>query len=209
MIAEKLLAYAKPAPPIDPGNTLFLSNWLVAGVPPVAQIGTLGVTGSAVNSAGVLSLYGNVPGTFGVQAGSLDNWDNWVVDLFVFEQGPLPGISISAAAPGWGYMAAASGNSISLSPEGTYWIYNTVPVRQSGKNHLAFGRQAGKMQAWLNGVRFVDDSSAPVPPPLGGGPGSIYIHASSTSIGPLRIVGADIYGDSAFIAVPTEPLGIV
>ena len=204
MIAKKLLACAKPAP-IDPGNTLFLCNWLVAGAPPVAQIGTLGDTGSAVTSAGVLALYGDVAGAFDVQAGSLDNW---VVDLFIFEQGPLPGISISAATTGLYYMAVTSGNSILLSAEGSNWITNTVPVRQPGKNHLAFGRQAGKMQAWLNGVRFVDDSSAAALP-LGGGSGGIYIYASSTSIGPLRIVGADIYGDSAFIAVPTDPLGIV
>ena len=205
MIAEKLLACAKYEP-IDPGNTLFLSNWLVAGAPPVAQIGTLGDTGSAVTSAGVLALYGNVPGAFDVQAGSLDNW---VVDLFIFEQGLLPQISISAAAPGSYYMAVTSGNSILLSAEGSSWIANTIPVRQPGKNHLAFGQQAGKVQAWLNGVRFVDDSSATVPP-LGSGLGGIYIYASAyTSIGPVRIVGADIYGDSAFIAVPTDPLGIV
>lgn len=206
MIAKKLLACAKPAPPIDPGSTLFLCNWLVAGVPPVAQIGTLGYTGSAVTSAGVLSLYGDVFGAFDVQAGGLDSW---VVDLFIFEQGLLPSISISAATPGGAYyMAVTSGNSILLSANGFGWITNTVPVRQSGKNHLAFGRQAGKMQAWLNGVRFVDDSSATILP-LGDGSGSIYIYASSTSIGPVRIVGADIYGDSAFIAVPTDPLGIV
>lgn len=205
MIAKKLLACAKPSP-IDPGNTLFLSNWLVAGVP-VAQIGTLGDTGSAVTSAGVLSLYDNVLGAFDVQAGSLDNW---VVDLFIFEQGPLPDISISAAVPGTYNMAVSSGNSILLS-DGGYgygWIISTVPARQPGKNHLAFGLQAGKMQAWLNGVRFVDDSAV-LAPPLGDGSGSIYIHALPTGIGPVRIVGADIYGDSAFIAVPTEPLGIV
>ena len=200
MIAKKLLACAKYEP-IDPGNTLFLCNWLVAGTPPVAQIGALSDTGSAVTSAGVLSLYGDVPGAFDVQAGSLDNW---VVDLFIFEQGPLPGISI-----GGPYMAVTGGNFIFLSDgSGAGWITNTVPVRQPGKNHLAFGQQAGKMQAWLNGVRFVDDSSAAAPP-LGGGSGGIYISASATSIGPVRIVGADIYGDSAFIAVPTEPLGIV
>lgn len=205
MIAKKLLACAKPAPPIDPGNTLFLCNWLVAGTPPVAQIGTLSETSSAVTSAGVLSLYGDVSGTFDVQAGSLDNW---VVDLFIFEQGLLPSISMSAATLGTYYMAYSYGNFISLSAEGSNWIANYIPARQPGKNHLAFGRQAGKMQAWLNGVRFFDDSTATVPP-LGDGLGSIYIYASPTSIGPLRIVGADIYGDSAFIAVPTEPLGIV
>lgn len=206
MIANKLLACAKPALPIDPGNTLFLCNWLVAGTPPVAQIGTLSETGSAVTSAGVLSLYGNVPGAFDVQAGSLDSW---VVDLFIFEQGPLPSISISAVVSGVYHMAAIGGNFIYLSADGSNWIANIAPARQPGKNHLAFGLQAGKMQAWLNGVRFVDDSTAPVPP-LGDGGGVIYIYASpTTSIGPLRIVGADIYGDSAFIAVPTEPLGIV
>lgn len=204
MIANKLLACAKHEP-IDPGNTLFLCNWLVAGTPPVAQIGTLSDTGSAVTSAGVLSSYGDVRGAFDVQAGSLDSW---VVDLFIFEQGPPPSISIVAETPGTYYMAVTSGNSILLSDYGLGWITNTVPVRQPGKNHLAFGLQAGKMQAWLNGVRFADDSTAPVPP-LGDGSGSIYIYASPTSIGPLRIVGADIYGDSAFIAVPTEPLGII
>lgn len=206
MIAEKLLACAKPAPPIDPGNTLFLCNWLVAGTPPVAQIGTLSETGSAVTSAGVLTLYGDVAGAFDVQAGGLDSW---VVDLFIFEQGPLPSISIAtlSAAAAY-YMAVTGGNSILLSANGATWISNTVPVRQPGRNHLAFGLQAGKMQAWLNGVRFVDDSTAQVLP-LGDGPGGIYIHASPTSIGPVRIVSADIYGDSAFIAVPTEPLGIV
>lgn len=205
MIAEKLLACATPAP-IDPGNTLFLCNWLVAGTPPVAQIGTLSDTASAVTSAGVLSLYGDVPGAFDVQAGSLDSW---VVDLFIFEQGPpLPNISISAAASGAYYMAVIGVNSILLSADGANWITSAVPARQPGKNHLAFGLQAGKMQAWLNGVRFVDDSTAPAPL-LGDGSGDIYIYASSTSIGPVRIVGADIYGDSAFIAVPTEPLGIV
>ena len=206
MIAEKLLACAKPAPPIGPGNTLFLCNWLVAGTPPVAQIGTLIETSSAVTSAGVLSLYGTVTGTFNVQAGSLDNW---VVDLFIFEQGPLPSILMSATAPGSYIMAATGGNLILLSADGQSWISGVAPVRQPGKNHLAFGRQAGKMQAWLNGVRFFDDSSATVLP-LGDGLGGFYIYASvTTSIGPVRIVGADIYGDSAFIAVPAEPLGIV
>ena len=204
MIAEKLLACATPAP-IDPGNTLFLSNWLVAGTPPVAQIGTVGATGSAVTSAGVLSLYGDVSGAFDVQAGSLDNW---VVDLFIFEQGPLPYISIAAGAPGMYYMAATNVNSILLSADGAGWIYGVVPPRLPGLNHLAFGRQGGKMQAWLNGARCVDDSSTTVLP-LGSGQGGIYIYASSTSIGPLRIVGADVYGDSATITVPPIPLGII
>ena len=204
MIAEKLLACATPAP-LDPGNTLFLANWQAVGAP-VAQIGTLNNAPAATTSPGVLSLYSDVVGSFDVQAGSLDSW---VVDLFIFEQGPLPSISIAAVTPGLYYMAVTSGNSISLSANGSDWISGVVPVRQPGKNHLAFGRQAGKMQAWLNGVRFFDDSSATVLP-LGDGSGSIYIYASaSTSIGPVRIVGADIYGDSAFIAVPTEPLGIV
>ena len=206
MIAKKLLACAKPAPPIDPGNTLFLSNWLVAGAPPVAQIGTLGVTGSAVTSAGVLSLYGDVPGAFDVQAGGLDSW---VIDLF-FDGSSLPSISASAAVPGVYPLAVFGGSSILLSANGSDWApTGTMPAAPEGRNHIALGRQGGAMQAWLNGVRFIYDATTAVVLPAGAGQGGFTIYAGPTTIGPMRIVGADIYGDSPVIPVPTLPLGIV
>ena len=69
------------------------------------------------------------------------------------------------------------------------------------------GRQSGQMQAWLNGVRFLSGPAAePYPWPPSGT--DIQLAGGGT-VGPVRVVGADIYGNSATIAVPTEPLGIV
>ena len=203
MIAEKLLACATPAP-LDPGNTLFLANWQAVGAP-VAQIGALN-SAPAVTSPGVLPLYSDVVGSFDVQAGSLDSW---VIDLF-FDGSSLPSISASAAAPGPYLLAATGGSSILLSADGQNWAPSgTMPVAPEGRNHIALGRQGGAMQAWLNGVRFIYDATTAVVLPAGAGSGGFTIYAGPTTIGPMRIVGADIYGDSATIAVPTLPLGIV
>lgn len=204
MIAEKLLACATPAP-LDPGNTLFLANWQAVGAP-VAQIGTLNNTAAATTSPGVLSLYGDVVGSFDVQAGSLDSW---VIDLF-FDGSSLPSIPASAGAPALYLLAVVGGSSVLLSANGTDWApTGTMPVAPEGRNHIALGRQGGAMQAWLNGVRFIYDATTAVVLPAGAGTGGFTIYAGPTTIGPMRIVGADIYGDSANIPVPTLPLGIV
>ena len=201
MIAEKLLACATPAP-VDPGRTLFLSNWASTGTP-AAQIGTI-VTSPVVTSPWKVAMTSDVDGRFNAPVGSLDSW---VVDMFIAGT-VLPSLSMSVAMSGGYYMAATSGNSILLSANGRDWIYGVVPPRLPGLNHLAFGLQGGKMQAWLNGARFFDDASTTVLP-LGSGQGGIYIYAAALEIGPVRLVGADVYGDSATITVPAIPLGIV
>lgn len=196
MIAEKLLACAKPAP-IDPGNTLFLANWTTIGAP-VAQVGTLNYYGAEILTPYSCWLYGaggHVAAEFLIPSG------DWVFELF-FDGGTVP--SMSSSSP---YFAGAAGGVLRLSDDGGSWTHaGTIPPRVAGMNHMAFGMQAGVMQAWLNGSRFIGGPASPYPYP---GPGSIAMAGSGINIGPVRAVGADVYGDNAIITVPTLPLGIV
>lgn len=200
MIAEKLLACATPAPP-DPLNTLFLSNWATTGAP-TAQVGGIAVdVGPVVVAPGVLHLGGGYVNCKLAPPAS----DDWVVDMFL-DGSVFP--SITSAATGYLVQYDWYTRTLHLSDSGLSWTHSaTVPAGTAGRNHLAMGRQSGQMQAWLNGVRFLGGPAAgpyPWPPSgsdiqlLGGG-----------GVGPVRVVGADIYGNSATIAVPVEPLGII
>ena len=196
MIAEKLLACAKPAP-IDPGNTLFLANWTTIGTP-VAQIGTLNYSGAEILTPYSVRLRyagGNVDAGFLIPSG------DWIFELF-FDGGAVPAISSGPT-----YLASTYFGWLYLSDNGGNWSHiGTIPPRAAGMNHMAFGMQAGVMQAWLNGSRFISGPASPYPYP---GPGSITMAGSGINIGPVRAVGADVYGDNAIITVPTLPLGIV
>lgn len=196
MIAEKLLACATPAP-VDPGSTLFLSNWATTGTP-TAQVGTALPLGATVTAAGVLDLGGGyVRCRFAPPTA-----DDWVVDMFF--DGPMPSMINSVPA----YLVGCDGATLYLSDNGLWWTHSAVvPAGTAGRNHLAMGRQSGQMQAWINGARFLGGPAAgPYPWP----PSGSYIQWwGGGSVGPVRVVGADIYGNSATIAVPVEPLGIV
>ena len=196
MIAERLLACAKPAP-VDPRNTLFLSNWVSIGTP-TAQIGvvdSLAAEVSVPHSVQLQNSGGYVTAGFSIPPG------DWVFELF-FDGGTVPVIS---SAPD--YFAGTASGSLYLSDNGGSWTHTgTIPPRAAGQNHLAFGLQAGAMQAWLNGQRFISGPADPYPYP---GSGSITMSGTGISIGPVRAVGANVYGDSATITVPTLPLGIV
>lgn len=198
MIAEKLLACATPAP-LDPGNTLFLSNWTAIGAP-TAQVGAVLPTGGAtVTAAGVLDFGGGYVNCQFAPPAS----DDWVVDMY-FDGPATPVIGSATLAYLFGY----DGSTLYLSDSGLSWThFAAVPAGTSGRNHLAMGRQSGQMQAWLNGVRFLAGpatSTFPWPPS-----GADIQLSGGGSIGPVRVAGADIYGSSATIAVPVEPLGIV
>ena len=196
MIAEKLLACAKPAP-IDPGSTLFLANWTTIGAP-VAQVGTLGYFGAEILTPYSCRLYdggGYVIAEFLIPSG------DWVFELF-FDGGTVPSMSSFPL-----YFASTLDGVLYLSDNGGNWPHiGKIPPRAAGMNHMAFGMQAGVMQAWLNGSRFISGPASPYPYP---GPGSITMAGSGINIGPVRAVGADVYGDNAIITVPTLPLGIV
>lgn len=197
MIAEKLLACATPAP-VDPGSTLFLSNWTAVGTP-TAQVGAVIPYGATVTAAGVLDLGGGyVDCVFAPPAS-----DDWVVDMF-FDGPALHGIGSET----FGYLVGYNEATLYLSDDGLFWThFAAVPAGTSGRNHLAMGRQSGQMQAWLNGVRFIGGPATgtfPWPPS-----GTDIQLSGGGSIGPVRVAGADIYGNSATIAVPVEPLGII
>lgn len=194
MIAKKLLACAAK----DFGNTLFLSNWATTGAP-TAQVGTIGATGVSVVTPGTLDLGGHFVNCWFAAPDS----DDWVVDMYF--DGPAPP-AIDSANPPW--LVWYDGSALYLSDDGVGWThFAAVPAGTAGRNHLAMGRQSGQVQAWLNGVRFLGGpatSTSPRPP------SGIDIRLSgSGSVGPVRVAKADIYGDSATIAVPVEPLGIV
>ena len=126
MIAEKLLACATPAP-LDPRNTLFLSNWATTGEP-TAQVGGIAVYGGPVVVApGVLDLgVGNVGCKFAPPAS-----DDWVVDMFF--DGPMPtGIRSFATKYPFGY-DGYSGPTLYLSDNGLLWTHSaTVPAGTAG-----------------------------------------------------------------------------
>lgn len=197
MIAKKLLACATPAP-VGPGSTLFLSNWATTGTP-TSQVGAVSSGGPTVTAAGVLGLGGGYVNCLFAPPAS----DDWVVDMF-FDGSALPGI----ASATYGYLVGYDGTTLYLSDDGLFWThFAAVPAGTSGRNHLAMGRQSGQMQAWLNGVRFIGGPATgtfPWPPS-----GADIQLSGGGSIGPVRVAGADIYGNSATIAVPVEPLGII
>ena len=195
MIARMLLSACAAK---DFGNTLFLSNWATTGAP-TAQVGAVLQAGATVTAAGVLDLGGGyVICEFAPPAS-----DDWVVDMF-FDGSAPPEIGSAVTTYLFGY----NGHMLYLSDDGLFWTHSAaVPTGTAGRNHLAFGLQSGQMQAWLNGVRFLGGPAAgPYPWPPSG---SDIQLSGGGSVGPVRVVGADIYGNSATIAVPTEPLGIV
>ena len=196
MIAEKLLACATPAP-LDPLNTLFLSNWASIGTP-TAQIGVVDSFAAEVSAPHSVQLQGSggyVTAGFSIQPG------DWVFELF-FDGGTVPVISSMPS-----YLAGMDIGFLYLSDNGGGWTHmGAIPPRTAGQNHLAFGLQAGAMQAWLNGQRVISGPASPYPYP---GSVSITMHGAGISIGPVRAVGDNVYGDSAIITVPTPPLGII
>ena len=201
MIAEKLLACATPTP-LDPRNTLFLSNWPAIGTP-TSQVGAVLSAGATVTAAGVLDLSGGYLSCKFAPPAS----DDWVVDMY-FDGPALPNIQSPATGYLVAYYKGYYEDALHLSDNGQSWThFATMPAGTAGRNHLAMGRQSGQMQAWLNGVRFLGGPAAgPYPWPPSG---SDIQLSGGGSVGPVRVVGADIYGNSATIAVPTEPLGIV
>ena len=197
MIAEKLLACATPAP-LDPGNTLFLSNWSTIGAP-TAQVGTISTSVASVVTPGALDLGGHYVNCWFAPPAS----DDWVVDMY-FDGPAIPAIGSAT----FGYLFGCDGSTLYLSDNGLSWThFAAVPAGTAGRNHLAMGRQSGQMQAWLNGVRFLSGPATSTFPWLPSG-NDIRLSGGG-SIGPVRVAGANIYGNSAAIAVPVEPLGIV
>lgn len=206
MIAEKLLGCRSGQ--IGPKNTVFLAfAKSPAGGAPEAIIGQLsaGHTGIALNGAGgaIVQSAGRAE-YIPLPAASFGAGD-FLLDV-VFDGKNLPAVIASSIS------VSAYDGKVHVSTSGVKWDY-TIPISPpSGQNHVAVGRQAGVVQAWLNGSRVfraadAATGAAPIPkilvqqyPQTGA---NMTVHSARICY------GVNLYGDNANIAVPTLPLGIV
>ena len=208
MIAEKLLACAcaTPAPP-DPLNTLFLAfAQSPAGGAPEAIIGQLlSHNGITLNGAGGAIVQNSGGAEYTPLPAASFGAGDFLLDV-VFDGTNIPSIMTDALA-----VSLYNGRAF-VSTSGTAWDY-IIPISPPpGQNHVAVGRQAGVVQAWLNGSRVFRAVNAAT----GANPISqIDVYqaprtGADMTVHSVRICrGVNLYGDSATITVPTLPLGIV
>ena len=208
MIAEKLLACAKPAA-LDPRNTLFLAFAQgTAGGAPEAIVGQLQASnaGIALNGTGGAVLQSGGFATYGpITAPALGAGD-FLLDI-AFDGENIPSVTDQNSFS----LAIWSGHAY-VSTSGVAWDY-IIPISPPpGQNHVAVGRQAGVVQVWVNGSRVFRAADAAA----GADPISqITVYqmpqtGADMTVHSVRICyGVDLYGDNANIAVPTLPLGIV
>lgn len=206
MIAEKLLGCCSG--PVDPQNTVFLAfSQGLAGGAPDAIIGQLfnhagialnGAGGAIVQSAGIAA-YNLLP------AASLGAGD-FLLDI------AFDGENVPAVITEGSYAVSAGNGNVYVSMSGPVWDY-AIPISPPpGQNHVAVGRQAGVVQAWLNGSRvFRAANAATRADPMRRVSISQWLQTGADmTVHSVRICyGVDLYGDSATITVPTLPLGIV
>lgn len=207
MIAEKLLGCCSG--PVDPQNTVFLAFAQgPAGGAPEAIIGQLdaghsgialnGAGGAIVQSAG-LALYAPLPAaSFGA--------GDFLLDI------AFDGENVPYVNAGDSFSVSVWNGKVYVSTSGSTWDY-TIPISPPpGQNHVAVGRQAGVVQAWLNGSRvFRAADAATGADPIAQVSISQWPQTGADmTVHSVRICyGVDLYGDNANIAVPTLPLGIV
>lgn len=208
MIAEKLLGCCSS--PVDQKGTVFLAfAQSPVGGAPEAVIGQLsaGHTGIALNGAGgaIVQSGGYAAAYTPLPAASFGAGD-FLLDI-AFDGENLP------AAGAWNsFSVTAYNGNLYVSTSGYRWDY-TIPISPPpGQNHVAVGRQSGVVQAWLNGSRvFRAEDAATDANPIS----QITLRqfpqtGADMTVHSVRICyGVDLYGDSANIAVPTLPLGIV
>lgn len=206
MIAEKLLGCCSDQ--IDQQNTVFLAFAQgPAGGAPEAVIGQLipDHSGIALNGTGGAIVQSTGYAGYTLQPAASFGAGDFLLDI-LFDGKNVPTVNT------YKHSVSAYNGSLYVSTSGDKWDY-TIPISPPpGKNHVAVGRQAGVVQAWLNGSRVFRAADAatgaqPLPqvvvqqwPPTGA---DMTVHS-------VRICyGVDLYGDNANIAVPTLPLGAV
>lgn len=208
MIAKKLLACATPAY-LDPRNTLFLAfAQSPAGGAPDAIIGQLsaGHSGVALNGAGGAIVQSAGSARYIQPPAASFGAGDFLLDI-AFDGENVPSVTTQGSFS----VSAGNGNAY-VSTSGLAWDY-IIPISPPpGQNHVAVGRQAGVVQAWLNGSRVFRAADAAA----GAAPISQIIveqwpqTGADMTVHSVRICyGVDLYGDSATITMPTLPLGIV
>lgn len=207
MIAEKLLGCRSS--PVGPQGTVFLAfSQGPAGGAPDAIIGQLSAghygialngTGGAIVQSGGYAEYTQLP-TASFGAG------DFLLDI-AFDGENLPSVTTGAS-----FSVSTAAGDVYVSTSGGGWDY-IIPISPPpGQNHVAVGRQAGVVQAWVNGSRVFRAADATT----SANPISQIIlqqwpqTGADMTVNGIRICyGVDLYGDSATITVPTLPLGIV
>lgn len=207
MIAEKLLGCCSS--PVDPQNTVFLAfAQSPAGGAPEAIIGQLsaGHAGVALNGAGGAIVQSDGYATYTTPPAASFGAGDFLLDV-VFDGTTPPDVTAMLS-----FSLAIFNGILCVSTSGSAWDYFIPISPPPGQNHVAVGRQAGVVQAWLNGSRVfrAADAATGADPisiievrPQPGASADMTVHS-------VRICyGVDLYGDNANIAVPTLPLGIV
>lgn len=206
MIAEKLLgcrsscsSCSSYSSPVDPQNTVFLAFAQgPAGGAPEAVIGQLsaGHSGIALNGAGgaIVQSAGRAVYT-PLPAPSFGAGD-FLLDV-VFDGEDVPYVNTLT------YSVATYDGNAYVSTSGVKWDYvipiSPPPCRQ---NHVAVGRQAGVVQAWLNGSRvFRAEDAATGANPISQITLEQYPQTGADmTVHSVRICyGVDLYGDNANI----------
>ena len=200
MIANMLMRCARRH---DFWPTLLLANWQTTGQMS-ADVGEILHDDAAVDAAGTLSVFSGYSSGLIYPHGESD----WLAEVFidVMADGTVPSISINSGT--LNFLMIYNG-AVYMSSTGASWEFSSwIPGQflTIGRHHFAAGRQAGRMQAWWDGSRVVD---GPASGTATWGADPQFLIAGPAQIGPIRFVEADIYGNSANIAVPTLPLGIV
>ena len=207
MIAEKLLACATPAP--HPRGTLFLAfAQSPAGGAPEAVIGQLlaGHTRITLNGAGGAIVQNTGNAVYSPLPAASFGAGDFLLDI------AFDGENIPWVTDGYSYSVATSNGKAYVSTSGSIWNY-IIPISPPpGQNHVAVGRQSGVVQVWLNGSRIfrAEDAATGADPMPYVTLQQIPQTGADMTVHSVRICyGVDLYGDSATIAVPTLPLGIV
>lgn len=206
MIAEKLLGCCSS--PVDPKDTVFLAfAQSPAGGPPEAIIGQLAShSGIALNGAGGAIMQNTGRAEYTQLPAASFGAGDFLLDV-VFDGTTTPSVTT-----GTSFSLSTYNGSLYVSTSGAGWDY-IIPISPPpGQNHVAVGRQAGVVQAWLNGSRVFRAADAAT----GANPISQIVLQQAPQTGANMTVhsvricyGVDLYGDSATITVPTLPLGIV
>lgn len=207
MIAEKLLGCCSS--PVDPQKTVFLAfAQSPAGGAPEAIIGRLnaGHAGIALNGTGGAIVQSAGYATYDALPAASFGAGDFLLDV-VFDGTTPPSVSA-----GTSFSVSIFNGKLHVSTSGSVWDYITPISPPPGQNHVAVGRQAGVVQAWLNGSRVFRAADATT----GADPiAKISLQqwpqtGADMTVHSIRICyGVDLYGDNATITVPTLPLGIV
>ena len=209
MIAEKLIACCRAT--LGSANTiaLYVSSTAPDGAPPLPVVyspesflasGVVVASGALQFSGGWMTFVrAQSPATVGTQ--------DFAVDMF-FDDALPPIFAGYGESYGIVYCDSAS-SVVYVSTSGAGFEHSIPMTVGTGTHHLCVGRQDGVVSVWIDGARIY---RAPDATPSVSLVSAVSI-STSTYTGVVRdfrvTVGADLYGDSDTITVPTLPLGIV